>query len=248
MNQSDWLPGCSKECYGFRGPPFPQKLFTAMDTPRAVIQWTDSGKAISIDAEDYERNVMRVHPGLVEISSFANFRRQMREYSFDWQYHSETREFEFSHPSFLRGRPDLLPAVLTRRKRQRKHGVASTVGTRLHTASLPRRCSVISYAGVPSKRESDRARRLRRARDVGADKSLNEMTNEEWWTYCAPAMMLGMNGVKDVPVDGGHPTIENRFISPLFFYSDETREDASEAVNRGTDGLWTKRVLEFDEL
>ena len=44
-----------------------------MDAPRAVIQWTGNGQAISVDAEDYERNVMDVHPGLVEISSFANF-------------------------------------------------------------------------------------------------------------------------------------------------------------------------------
>jgi len=249
MNDLSWLPGCSKECYGFRGPPFPQKLFAAMDAPNAVIQWTDNGQAISIDAEDYERNIMRVHPGLVEISSFANFRRQMREYGFDWLYHPETREFEFSHPCFLRGRPDLLSAVLTRRKRRRKHGVASCVGTRLRGAGLPRRLSIISYTGVP-KRDGERARSScagLETRDVGTAKWLNEMTDEEWWTYCAPAIMLGMNGVNDA-VSDGNATAENRFTAPLSFYCDETNDDGDKVAGGVTDCLWTRRVLNFDEL
>jgi len=253
MNQLGWLPGYSKECYGFRGPPFPEKLYAAMDAPNAVIKWTNNGRAICIDAEDYEQNVMHVHPGLMEISSFANFRRQMREYGFDWTYQPETREFEFSHPSFLRGRPDLLTDVLTRRKRRRKHGVASYVGTHLRGTSLPRRRSVISYAGVP-KRDSDWTRTgrasatLQTPSDDGTARWLNEMPADEWWTYCAPAIMMGMNHVEDDAVTGRYPSVKNTFISPLFFYSDETREDTDKAVNRLTDRRWTHRVLDFDEL
>jgi len=254
MNHLGWLTGSNKECYGFRGPPFPQKLFEAMDAPRAVIQWTNNGQAISVDAEYYERNVMHVHPGLVEISSFANFRRQMREYGFDWLYHEETREFEFSHPSYVRGRPDLLSAVLTRRKRRRKHAGAGSVatGTRLQSVSMPYRRSVIKYAGVP-KKGSDRPRTCSaslQTPDVGAAKSLNEMTDEEWWTYCAPAIVAGMNGIEDDAISTASPKIDNRFrfTCPLFFYCDETGDEAYRTVSRTSGGLWTERVLDFDEL
>jgi len=248
MDELGWFPGCSREGFGFRGPLFPEKLFAAMEAPNALIQWTDDGRAICVDAEDYERNVIRVHPGLVEISSFANFRRQMREYAFDWAYRAETREFEFSHPSFVRGRPDLLADVLTRRKRRRSHGGGggSRVGTRLRgTRCLPpARRSVISYAAVP-KAESDRPRSSLRAGDVGTAKSLNEMTDEEWWTYCAPAIVLGMNG-GIVDGSGGCPTT-NKFSYPLRFYCDEQGSD--EAVSRvPNSGLWTQKVLDFDEL
>jgi len=238
-----------KDCCGFRGPPFPQKLFDAIDVPHAVIQWTDNGRAICVDAEHYERNVMKVHPGLVEISTFANFRRQMREYAFDWLYRPETREFEFSHPSFLRGRRDLLHAVLTRRKRRRKRGVASSVGTRLQ--SWPRRRSVISYAGA-TKTENARRRTCDPAglsRDVGASKWLNELTDDEWWTHCAPAIMSGMNEVEDDVDAGGYRPIRNRVTYPLVFYCDDPGEEGScRAVSTTSDGLWTHRVLAFDEL
>jgi len=251
MTQLGWMPGCSKECYGFRGPPFPQKLFAAMDAPRAVIQWTNNGQAICVDAVHYERNVMRVHPGLVEISSFANFRRQMREYGFDWLYHTETREFEFSHPSFLRGRPELLPAVLTRRKRRRRHGVASCVGTRQRGASVPRRCSVISYAGVASRNSGlPRASSCAgsQTHDVGAAKALNEMTDEEWWTYCAPAIIAGMKNDGTDDAASGCQSVETRFTVPLIFYRDDTEEDTGRAVSGVAGGLWTHRKLDFDEL
>ena len=247
MNQLDWLPESS--C-GFRGPLFPQKLFDAVDAPRAVVRWTEDGRAISVYADDYERNVMHVHPGLVEISSFANFRRQMREYGFDWLYHPETREFEFSHPSFCRDRPDLLQEVLTRRKRRRRHGVTSAVGTRAQRrVAVPRRCSVLRYAAAlqcdSRQRTCSRASVLR---DVGTAKSLDEMTDEEWWTYCAPAIELGMNGVTDDVINGRCRMIENRFITPLFFYSDEPRECTDNTASSIPDGRWTLRVLNFDEL
>jgi len=248
MSQLGWLAGCDKECYGFRGPPFPQKLFVAMDSPRAVIQWSDDGRAICVDAEVYERGVMHVHPGLVEIPSFANFRRQMREYGFDWRYHAETREFEFSHASFVRGRPDLLPAVVTRRKRRQKPNPTLTVGTRSQSASVAQRRSVIAYAGA-SKRDSDREHRscvrLQRcdASGSGTAKTLDEITDDEWWAYCAPAIVEGMKReVEDV--SGEYPAIENRFITPLFFCSDGT----GASLNRIPDGRWTQKVLDFDEL
>jgi len=250
MDQLDWLLRNSQEMYGFRGPPFPQKLFAAMNAPRAVIQWTNDGKAISIDAEHYERNVMCVHPGLVEISSFANFRRLMREYAFDWQYHPETRDFEFSHASFQRGRPELLSGVLTRRKRQRKHAVSPSVGTRLRsTSSLPRRCSVLSYAGVAAQRDRDPPRAIscvgRLTPDVGRAKSLDELTDEEWWKYCVPAIVSGMNENISESVTGWRPrqAVENRFTTPLFFCCDDDSKNTENAECR-----WTHRVLDFDEL
>ena len=126
MSELDW-PVAPGGGYGFRGPPFPQKLYAAVEDsgsppPRGspLIRWTDDGRAIAVDADDFERDVMRRHPGLVEIASFANFRRQMREYGFEWTYRDETRDYEFAHPAFRRDRPDMLADVLTRRKRRRR--------------------------------------------------------------------------------------------------------------------------------
>ena len=166
MSQLDWLVAGMHGGYGFRGPPFPQKLFSVVDVPprAAVIRWTDDGRAIVVDAGDYEQRVMRQHPGLVEIASFANFRRQMREYGFDWSYDSETREFEFAHPSFRRDRPDLLPDVLTRRKRRRRHAAASSaVATRPQRAAVTARRyrSRLCKARIPRHRLARHARHPR---------------------------------------------------------------------------------------
>ena len=94
-------------------------------------------------------------------------------------------------------------------------------------------------------------RTLLQTPDVGAGKSLNEMTEEEWWSYCAPAIVAGMNGMEDDVVSAASPKIKNRFIftCPLFFYcDDETEENDYRTVSRTSGGLWTERVLDFDEL
>ena len=51
---------------------------------------------------------MVAFPGLVAVPTFANFRRQMRVYKFDWEV-KEDDSLSFSHPWFIRDRPELLP-------------------------------------------------------------------------------------------------------------------------------------------
>ncbi len=58
--------------------------------------------------------VMNVYPGLVAICTFANFRRQLRAYNFDW-YVNDKGQIEFAHHYFLRGHPELVSQILTKR-------------------------------------------------------------------------------------------------------------------------------------
>ena len=57
---------------------------------------------------------MSLYPGLVAISSFANFRRQLRVYNFEC-FGCEEEELEFQHPDFIRGHPELVCQIQTRR-------------------------------------------------------------------------------------------------------------------------------------
>ena len=57
---------------------------------------------------------MTLYPGLVAISTFANFRRQLRAYNFDWFVNAEG-DIEFHHPYFLRGHPELVSMIVTKR-------------------------------------------------------------------------------------------------------------------------------------
>lgn len=108
---------------------FPWKLWHAASSLPDLVSWNEVGTEIEVNADDFERQVMTVYPGLVEISTFANFRRQMREYGFVWIQRKDTAEFTFSHPCFLRDRKDLLHLVVTRR-RSRKLGRADKLPVR----------------------------------------------------------------------------------------------------------------------
>ena len=54
-------------------------------------------------------------PGLAQIESFHNLRRQFRQYGFTWAL-TEDGLAEFRHPLFLQGHPDLVKDVVTRRR------------------------------------------------------------------------------------------------------------------------------------
>lgn len=110
--------GCPQQRpYCRRGPVFPEKLWEAVNADRGLLAWSADGRSIVVEDNDEKFRLLvdRMYPDLVDIPTFANFRRQLREYGFAWTYNSETLEFDFTHPCFARGRPDLLHGVLTRR-------------------------------------------------------------------------------------------------------------------------------------
>ena len=120
---------------------FPKKLWKVVNSGSELITWSDDGKSINVNATDFENSVMAVHPGLVEISTFANFRRQMREYGFDWLQFSGTEDFQFSHQFFVRDNPKLLSYVLTRRRLRRFHNQIEEVKRTKVVKRLPSECN-----------------------------------------------------------------------------------------------------------
>ena len=96
---------------------FPRKLWEVASSADSLITWNEAGDAVVINEAAFEARVMTTFPELVVINTFANIRRQFREYGFDWTYERETDEFYFSHPSFRRDSPELVALVVTRRKR-----------------------------------------------------------------------------------------------------------------------------------
>ena len=139
---------------------FPEKLWAAVnDKQSGIISWSKDGKSIIVEDKLFVGEVMKFHPGLVQIASFTNFRRQLREYGFDW-YINNTCEFEFSHPCFTRGRPELLRELQSRRKCQATGMVPKGDGTR-----GVRRNSVTSF------RDS-----FRGAKKSQSDNSVNKAT------------------------------------------------------------------------
>ncbi len=93
-------------------------------------RWSEDGCSIVTHEVRFVNEVLTDLPGLVQIASFANFRRQLREYSFEWRNNSDiSGEYVFSHPYFIRGRRDLLQQILTRRKTHGHLLTAEAIGT-----------------------------------------------------------------------------------------------------------------------
>ncbi|ESO98425.1 hypothetical protein LOTGIDRAFT_159233 [Lottia gigantea] len=92
---------------------FPEKLYEVASDDY-LIRWNENGTSVFVDEEGFADVVMDCYPGFLQIPDFANIRRLFREYGFDWNH--EGSVFEFSHPSFVRGNPEILCEVLTRRK------------------------------------------------------------------------------------------------------------------------------------
>ena len=107
---------------------FPEKLWEALDDPSAFLHWAQDGKSLIADEKRFEDTVMKRYPGLVQIASFLNFRRQLREYGFDWTAH-ENNVYGFFHPEFVRGRLELMRGVLTKRKSYNFDGQTSYSST-----------------------------------------------------------------------------------------------------------------------
>lgn len=95
---------------------FPVKLWDVVDDDsNTIFTWSSDGFSFYVDDNKYEQEIMERYPGFVQISSFANLRRLLREYSFDWQS-NDTGEFQFSHPAFKRGERETIFNIRTKRK------------------------------------------------------------------------------------------------------------------------------------
>lgn len=98
---------------------FPHKLYDAACSGKNLIIWNDEKNGVVMNEQEYEMKIMSTHPQLVIIPTFANIRRQFREYNFNWSYLPETNEFMFTHSCFVKDKPELLDLIVTRRKRAR---------------------------------------------------------------------------------------------------------------------------------
>jgi hypothetical protein len=138
---------------------FPEKLWEAVCAGRGLITWSADGRSVVVEDNDekFKLLVDRTYPGLVDIPTFANFRRQLREYGFAWTYNTETREFEFAHPCFVRDRPDLLHGVLTRRACYRREHNGRAMRRRGAAGRQAKRamCSSSSTSSLSSSCRSD---------------------------------------------------------------------------------------------
>lgn len=94
---------------------FPEKLLDALSADSPLLYWAPGGESVIVNDVLFEKHVMTSFPGLVQIPTYANLRRQMKAYGFDWKV-NDNDEYEFWHPYFIRDKPELIDKVVTRRK------------------------------------------------------------------------------------------------------------------------------------
>ncbi|KAL5529185.1 hypothetical protein ACEPAG_5159 [Sanghuangporus baumii] len=105
-------------------PPFLQKLYEMVSDSAtdSLIRWSDNGDSFFV--LDHERVAHDVLPRWFKHSNFASFVRQLNMYGFHKIPHlqqgvlkseSETEIWNFEHPNFRKGQPDLL-CLITRKK------------------------------------------------------------------------------------------------------------------------------------
>ena len=99
---------------------FPKKLMTVANDG-ILIKWSDDNSGIIVQEKEFERNVMQMYPGFVQVETFHNLRRLFRDYNFKFRILQRKRSssgmvLEFRHQSFSRDNFDQLSHV---KKRQR---------------------------------------------------------------------------------------------------------------------------------
>lgn len=121
MEQVHVLPYIENQPYGDASNKprytFPYKLWMILNEPATrdrLVWWSDNGLEVVADPDRFEQFVMSRYPEFVRIPSFANFRRQMRWYSFTWEI-DDIGTFHFKNADFQRGREDLLAKVISKR-------------------------------------------------------------------------------------------------------------------------------------
>ena len=96
---------------------FPHKLWLAAHSEGcSIFRWSENGCTLLVCEKEFEDHVMTKYPDLVQVPSFVNFRRQLREYGFEWHINSVNDEFEFHHPLFSRDNPKIIPKLHIRRR------------------------------------------------------------------------------------------------------------------------------------
>ena len=128
---------CQKENKGT----FPRKLWDVLQQekdPMGFLRWSRDGISVLVNDTKLEKKVMKTYPGLVKIPSFANFRRQMRWYGFDWEYNHDVGLFYFSHPNFQRDKEELLHLVSSKKQRVSKQSFEmETVAAEKSSENIP---------------------------------------------------------------------------------------------------------------
>ncbi|OCH93869.1 hypothetical protein OBBRIDRAFT_789905 [Obba rivulosa] len=111
-------------------PPFLQKLYEIVSDPRndELIRWSENGDSFYV--LNHERFAREVLGRWFKHQKFTSFVRQLNMYGFHKIPHlqqgvlksdTDTEPWNFEHPHFHRGQPDLL--CLIQRKKQPAHGV-----------------------------------------------------------------------------------------------------------------------------
>ena len=119
---------------------FPIKLFEAVNDGK-LIKWNIAGTGIWVEERLYEASVLKWYPTFVQINSFANFRRLLREYNFRWSIVKNTENiYQFSHPYFRFNRRDLLCYVMSRRKSSKSAYLLSEFGKPKYKQHHKMRC------------------------------------------------------------------------------------------------------------
>ena len=78
-------PGPTKPPHQFpKHPNFIHKLNEAMAVRGGAFRWSRNGRQLLVNERQYELRVKRSHPHLVVNPSFANLKRQLKEYGFTW--------------------------------------------------------------------------------------------------------------------------------------------------------------------
>ena len=88
---------------------FPEKLFKVVNDG-IVITWNENGTGIVIEEDIFEAHVMDLYPGFVQVGTFHNLRRLLRDYGFDFIVIRKRRQktptvalkIEYRHPLFTR--------------------------------------------------------------------------------------------------------------------------------------------------
>ncbi|EJD05877.1 uncharacterized protein FOMMEDRAFT_79470 [Fomitiporia mediterranea MF3/22] len=115
-------------------PPFLQKLYELVSDSATdnLIRWSENGDSFFV--LDHERVAHDVLPRWFKHSNFASFVRQLNMYGFHKIPHlqqgvlkseTETEIWNFEHPNFRRGQPDLL-CLITRKKQAQDRSADDT--------------------------------------------------------------------------------------------------------------------------
>ncbi|ELT96106.1 hypothetical protein CAPTEDRAFT_195082 [Capitella teleta] len=89
--------------------PFIEKLWEAVQQSNlnetGIFRWINGGTGFEANGEKFEAEVQKVHPDLVAVSNFTNFKRQMSRCGFKCRFIGSPWRWTFHHPSFRADNP-----------------------------------------------------------------------------------------------------------------------------------------------